>query len=99
MRTEANALHLPQCVGHASLISQESGEVHRAAGIVFGPWSHPAPVLLATLPGQEAHVSMARCMELAMWLEEDKKHTYFHKSFHIESTVEVWIKASNVLII
>lgn len=66
MRTEANALHLPQCVRHASLVSQESSEVHRTAGIVFGPRSHSAPVLFATLVGQEAHVSMARCVELAM---------------------------------
>lgn len=66
MRTEANALHLPQCVGHASLVSQESSEVYRMAGIIFGPRSHPAPVLLAALAGQEACVSMARCVELAM---------------------------------
>uniref|UniRef100_H2STL5 Uncharacterized protein n=1 Tax=Takifugu rubripes TaxID=31033 RepID=H2STL5_TAKRU len=64
--TEANALHLPQRVGHASLISQESGEVHRTPGIVFGPRTHPAPVLLAALVWQEACVSMARGVELAM---------------------------------
>lgn len=37
MHTEANAVHLPQRVGHASLVSQESGEVHRLAGVVLGP--------------------------------------------------------------
>lgn len=66
MHTEANALHLPQRVGHASFVSQESGEVYWKPGVIFGPRTHPAPVLLATLVGQEARVPMARCVELAM---------------------------------
>lgn len=75
MHTEAGAVHLPQRVGHASLVSQEGSEVDWLAGVIFGPRTHPAPVLLTTLVGQEPHVSMAGCMEFAMRLEKDTSHT------------------------
>ena len=68
VHTEASAVHLPQRVGHASLVSQEGREVDRFAGVIFGPRAHPASILLATLVGQEPHVSMAGCMEFAMRL-------------------------------
>lgn len=61
-------MHLPQGVGHAGLVSQKGGEVDGLARVVFGPCAHPAPVLLATLVGQEPHVAMAGCMELAVRL-------------------------------
>uniref|UniRef100_A0A8C4GPN4 Uncharacterized protein n=1 Tax=Dicentrarchus labrax TaxID=13489 RepID=A0A8C4GPN4_DICLA len=74
--TEASAVHLPQSVGHASLVSQEGGEVDRLAWVIFGPCAHLAPMLLATLVGQEPHVSMAGCMEFAMRLEKDTQSHY-----------------------
>lgn len=51
MHTEASTVHLPQCVGHASFVSQESGEVNWLARVIFGPCSNPAPVFLAAFPG------------------------------------------------
>lgn len=74
MHTDANAVHLPQRVGHASLVAQEGGEVDRLAGVIFGPRAHPAPVLPATLAGQEAHVSVAGRVKLAMRLEKGMSH-------------------------
>lgn len=73
MHTKGSAVHLPQRVGHASLVSQETSEVDRLAWIILGPRTHPAPMLLATLVGQEPHVSMAGCMEFAMRLEKDMR--------------------------
>lgn len=68
-------MHLPQRVGHAGLVSQEGSEVDWLAGVIFGPGTHPAPVFLATLVGQEPHVSMTGCMEFAMRLEKDVSQT------------------------
>ncbi len=68
-------MNLPQSVGHASLVSQEGCEVDGLARVVFGPRTHFASVPLAAPAGQEAHVSMARCMEFTMRLEEDTSHT------------------------
>lgn len=73
MHTEAGAVHLPQGVGHASLVSQEGSEVDWFAGVIFGPGTHPAPVSLATLAGQEPHMSVTGCMEFAMRLEKGCK--------------------------
>ncbi len=73
VHTEASAVHLPQRVGHASLVSQEGSEVDRLAGVILRPLAHPAPMLLATLVGQEPHASMAGCMEFAMRLEKVQK--------------------------
>lgn len=78
MHTESSAVHLPQRMGHASLVSQESGEVNWKAGIIFGPRTHPAPVPLATLAWEEASVSMAGCMEFAMRLGKYITHTKKH---------------------
>lgn len=72
--TESSAVHLPQCVGHASLVAQEGSEVDRMAGIIFGPCAHAAPVPPASLVGQKAHVSMSGGMELPMRLIEGKEH-------------------------
>lgn len=69
MHTQASAMHVPQGVGHASLVSQEGREVDRLAGVIFGPRTHPPPVLLASLVGQKPHVPVAWCMEFAMRLE------------------------------
>lgn len=63
-------MHLPQRVGHASLVAQEGSEVDRTAGIILGPRAHPAPMPLASLVGQEARVSMPGCVELSMRLEK-----------------------------
>lgn len=72
VRTASSAVDLPQRVGHASLVPQEGGEVDGLAGHVFGPGTHFAPVPLAALVGQEAHVSMAGCVEFAMRLKREK---------------------------
>uniref|UniRef100_A0A3Q2Y8L3 Uncharacterized protein n=1 Tax=Hippocampus comes TaxID=109280 RepID=A0A3Q2Y8L3_HIPCM len=53
-------------VGHASLVSQEGGEVHRLAGVIFRPSTHSASVPFATLAGEKAQVSMAWCVKFAM---------------------------------
>uniref|UniRef100_A0A3B4TZL1 Uncharacterized protein n=1 Tax=Seriola dumerili TaxID=41447 RepID=A0A3B4TZL1_SERDU len=53
-----SAVHLPEGVGHASLVSQEGGEVDRLARVVFGPRTHLKP-----------QVPVAGCMEFAMRLE------------------------------
>uniref|UniRef100_A0A7N6BYZ5 Uncharacterized protein n=1 Tax=Anabas testudineus TaxID=64144 RepID=A0A7N6BYZ5_ANATE len=42
------------------------------AGIIFGPCTHPPPVLLTAPVGQEPHVSMSGCMEFAMRLIKTK---------------------------
>ncbi|KAG9264302.1 hypothetical protein AMEX_G22563 [Astyanax mexicanus] len=51
-----SAMHLPQCVGHASFVSQERSEVDGLFGVVFGPAAYPPMVPLAPLVGQEAHM-------------------------------------------
>ena len=76
IHTEGSAVHLPQRVSHASLVSQEGSEVDRFAGVIFGPGTHLAPMLLATLAGQEPHVSVAGCVEFAMRLEKDTESHY-----------------------
>uniref|UniRef100_A0A8C9Z575 Uncharacterized protein n=1 Tax=Sander lucioperca TaxID=283035 RepID=A0A8C9Z575_SANLU len=81
VHTEASAVHFPQCVGHASLVSQEGSEVDRMAGVIFRPCAHLAPMLLATLVGQEPHVSMAGCVEFTMRLERHKPHSHSHFLF------------------
>uniref|UniRef100_A0A3Q3IWR3 Uncharacterized protein n=1 Tax=Monopterus albus TaxID=43700 RepID=A0A3Q3IWR3_MONAL len=75
VHTEAYAVHLPEGVGHASLVSQEGGEVDRLTGVIFGPCAHPPPVLLASFVGQKPHVSMSGRMEFAMRLKKDKTST------------------------
>lgn len=65
-------MHLPKRVGHASLVAQKGSEVDRIAGIILGPCAHPGPVPLASLVGQEAHVSMSGRVELPMRLEKGK---------------------------
>uniref|UniRef100_A0A7N9AKC8 Uncharacterized protein n=1 Tax=Mastacembelus armatus TaxID=205130 RepID=A0A7N9AKC8_9TELE len=72
IHTEACALHLPDGVGHASLVPQKGSEVNRLAGVVFGVCAHLTPVFLATLTGQEAHVSMSGRMEFTMRLTKTK---------------------------
>ena len=64
--TEASAMHLPEGVGHASFITQKGCKVYRLAWIIFGPWPYPASVLLTSLVGQEAHMSMTRGREFTM---------------------------------
>lgn len=73
--TESSAVHLPQCVGHASLVAQEGSKVDWMAGIIFGPRAHPAPVPLASLVGQKAYVSMSGRVELSMRLEMESRKT------------------------
>lgn len=70
IHTETRAVHLPQCVGHASFVSQEGSQMDWATGVVFRPRAHSSPVLLAALVRQEAHVSMTRGMEFAMGLKK-----------------------------
>lgn len=72
LHTEANAVHLPEGVGHARLVAKEGSEVNRLAGVVFGPGTHPPPVLLTAPVWQEAHVPMAGRMEFAMGLGKTK---------------------------
>lgn len=68
-------MHLPQRVGHASLVAQEGSEVDWMAGIILGPRTHPAPVPLASLVGQKAHVSVSGRVELSMRLEKESRKT------------------------
>uniref|UniRef100_A0A4W6DTY8 Uncharacterized protein n=1 Tax=Lates calcarifer TaxID=8187 RepID=A0A4W6DTY8_LATCA len=75
IHTEASAVHLPEGVGHACLVSQEGGKVDRLAGVVFGPCTHPPPVLLATFVGQKPHVPVAGCVEFAMRLQRTLSQT------------------------
>uniref|UniRef100_A0A3Q3GNE0 Uncharacterized protein n=1 Tax=Labrus bergylta TaxID=56723 RepID=A0A3Q3GNE0_9LABR len=69
IHTEADAMHLPQRVRHAGLVSHEGSEVDGLAGVIFGPGAHLASVLLAPLVGQEPHVPVAGCVEFAVRLE------------------------------
>lgn len=74
LHTGASAMHLSQRVSHSRFVSQEGSEVDGTAGVIFGPWTHPPSVLLASLVRQEAHVPVARSMEFAMRLKShDKK--------------------------
>uniref|UniRef100_A0A8C5GEM5 Uncharacterized protein n=1 Tax=Gouania willdenowi TaxID=441366 RepID=A0A8C5GEM5_GOUWI len=68
LHTESCAVHLPQDVSHASLVSQETREVDGQAGVIFGPGADLPSVLLTAFSGQEAHVPVARCVKLAMRL-------------------------------
>lgn len=61
-------MHLPECVGHASLIAQERSEVDGLLGIIFGPTAHPSTMPFTALVGKEAHVPMARGMEFTVRL-------------------------------
>lgn len=61
-------MHLPQRVCHAGLVTQESCEVHRLAGVIPRPCLHLAPVPAAPLVGQEAQVSVPRGRELPVGL-------------------------------
>lgn len=81
-------MHLPQRVGHASLVAQEGSKVDWMAGIIFGPRAHPAPVPLASLVGQEAHVSMSGRVELSMGLETESRKT----SVRLLETQAQWYK-------
>lgn len=62
-------MHLPEDVGHASLVPKEGGEVDGQVGVILGPCAGLPSVLLAALVGQEAHVPMARSVEFTMRLE------------------------------
>lgn len=66
--TEPRPVHFSKSVSHASLIAQESREVHRPAGVVPRPSLHLAPVPAAPLVGQEAQVSVPRGRELPVGL-------------------------------
>uniref|UniRef100_A0A3B3R1G3 Uncharacterized protein n=1 Tax=Paramormyrops kingsleyae TaxID=1676925 RepID=A0A3B3R1G3_9TELE len=68
--TEANTVHLPQGVGHASLVAQEGGEMHGLPGVILGPAVHFAPVPPAAFPRQEAKVSVTGSVELPVRLWE-----------------------------
>lgn len=63
-------MHLPQGVGHASLVAQEGSEMHGLPGVILGPAVHFAPVPLAAFPRQEAKVSVTGSMELPVRLWE-----------------------------
>lgn len=73
-------MHLSQSVCHAGLVTQESCEVHRLAGVVPRPCLHLAPVPAAPLVGQEAQVSMPRGRELSVGLRtgEDGGQSWGH---------------------
>lgn len=66
--TEPRPVHFSKSVRHASLVAQESREVHRPAGVVPRPSLHLAPVPAAPLVGQEAQVSVPRGRELPVGL-------------------------------
>lgn len=68
-------MHLAQGVGHASLVPQESGEVHGVGGVILGPAAHLSSVLTAPLVGQEAHVTMPGGVELTVRLCVERGHT------------------------
>lgn len=61
-------MHFSKGVCHASLVAQESREVHRLAGVIPRPALHLAPVPPAPLVRQEAQVSMSRGRELPVGL-------------------------------
>lgn len=61
-------MHFSKGVGHASLVAQESREVHRLAGVVPRPALHLASMPPAPLVGQETQVSMSRGRELPVGL-------------------------------
>ena len=62
-------MHLPEDVGHASLVPKEGGEVDGHAGVILGPGAGLPSMPLAALVGQEAHVTMTRSVEFTMRLE------------------------------
>lgn len=66
--TEPRTVHLSQSMCHASLVTQESREVHRLARVIPRPCLHLAPVPVAPLMGQEAQMSMPRGRELPVGL-------------------------------
>ena len=73
-------MHLSQSVRHASLVTQESCEVHRPAGVIPRPRLHLAPVPVAPLVGQETQMSMPGGRELSVGLgtEEDGGQSWGH---------------------
>uniref|UniRef100_A0A3B4EIK9 Uncharacterized protein n=1 Tax=Pygocentrus nattereri TaxID=42514 RepID=A0A3B4EIK9_PYGNA len=70
------AMHLPQCVGHASFVAQKRCEVDGLFGVIFGPIAHLPTMPLTPLMGQEAQVAVTRGVEFTVRLEGQHTSTY-----------------------
>lgn len=59
-------------MGHASLVAEESGEVHWLALVILGEGLYPGTVAPTALLGVEGHGPMTGRAKLAVRLEEKR---------------------------
>lgn len=71
-------------MGHASLVADEPGQMHRLGGVVLGEGLNLATMTRSTLLGVESHGAMARRRELAMRLRVEKGETSQRKNILLE---------------
>ena len=67
-------INLPHNVGHASLVAEEGGKVHRLGRVILGEALHLPAVLAAVLPRQEAQGPVPGSRELPVRLREIDEH-------------------------
>ena len=78
----AGSVHLPDDVGHTSLIAKEGSHVDWLGGIILGEGLALSLVALGTLLGQESFGSMTGCFKLSVRLKQNKywNRTMEHKN-------------------
>lgn len=69
IRTGTRTIYFTKDVGHASLVSEKGGGMHRFGAIILGECLAFAPMAPAPLFGQKAPGSVARRRELSMRLK------------------------------
>lgn len=74
--TGTGFVDLPDNVGHARLVSEESGEVDRFGRVIAGEGLHLATMTLAPLLGDEAQGAVTRGGKLTMRLKEKRAGEY-----------------------
>ena len=68
----AGSIHLPDDVGHTSLVAKEGSHVHWLGCIILGEGLALSLVALGTLLGQESFGSMTGCFKLSVRLKQNK---------------------------